>query len=92
MKYRIRQYEVHSIAYEVEAENAAEAIQMVVNGKVAPVDDSGEFHEVDTDRGLSLDDVSDDIVTEADGEALRKSGEALKDWGIPSIHSIEKIG
>jgi hypothetical protein len=90
MKYRIRQYEVHSTAYEVEAENAAEAIQQIVNGKVAPVDDSGELHEVDTDRGLSMDDLPD-CVTDNDIKALEESGDLIKEWGIPSIVSIEEI-
>ena len=53
--YEIEQYEIHVQTYEVEADNEAEAIAKLFNGKAEPVDDSLEFVEVCEDRGLPTD-------------------------------------
>lgn len=85
-QYEIEQYEIHTVKFEAEAKNEAEAIAKVFGGQATPVDDSDELIEVCEDLGMPVD------LHRSLAKQLRKLGVAVGDDVIPSIRSIEKVG
>lgn len=84
-KFRIEQYEIHTMAYEVEAATEADGVCKVLNGMAIPVDDSQEYIEVADDYGLPAD-KHRELADE-----LRSLGVSVGEVVIPSIRSIERI-
>jgi hypothetical protein len=87
MIFHVAQYQVHIQKHRVEADSKAKAIYDVLFGTSKGSTELGdaEFCEVDEDRGLPLEDdreLADELI------AL---GVRLKEWGLPSIHSVEEI-
>ena len=83
--YEIEQYELHVQTYEVEADNEAEAIAKLFNGKAEPMDDSLEYVEVCEDRGLPAEEHRELA------EELQSFGVSMDEHVIPSIRSVVKV-
>lgn len=69
-KYRIEQYEIHAMTYEVEADSEAAAITKLLDGEAEAVDDSLEYIEVAEDFGLPVDE-------------CRELADELRELGVP---------
>jgi hypothetical protein len=85
-KFEIEQYELHTMKYQVEADDKAHAIKRVFDGEADAVDDSLEYIEVAEDFGLPVDKHSD-----LAGRLCALGVDVAADV-IPSIRSIEHIG
>ena len=85
-RYEIEQYEIHTVRFEAEAKNEAEAIAKVFNGQATPIDNSNELVEVCEDLGMPVD------LHGSLAKQLRKLGVAIGEHVIPSIRSVEEIG
>jgi hypothetical protein len=83
-RYEIEQYEIHTVKFEVDAKNEAEAIAKVFGGQASPIDNSDELIEVCEDLGMPVD------LHRSLTKRLRKIGVAIGDDVIPSIRSVEK--
>jgi hypothetical protein len=84
--YRIDQYELHAMAYQIEAASEAEAIARLFAGEAEPVEQSQDFIEVADDYGLPVDEHRDLAA------ALRTLGLMRgRDDIIPSIRSIKEV-
>jgi hypothetical protein len=84
-KFRIEQYELHVLKYEIEAATEAEAIVKLLDGEAEPVDGSLEFVEVAEDFGLPVDE------NRQLAEELSALGVPVGDHIIPSIRNIEEV-
>lgn len=83
-RFRVEQYEIHVLAYEVESATGAEAINRVLGGLALPMDNSLEYVEIAEDYGLPTDEhreLADD---------LRSLGVPVG-LVIPSVRSVERI-
>jgi hypothetical protein len=83
--FEIEQFELHVMKYRVEADSEAEAIRLLFDGEVEPVEQSQDFIEVAEDVGMPVDEHRDI----ADG--LRELGVAVGETIIPSIRSIRQV-
>jgi len=92
-KYRIKQYQTQLVVYEFETTSMANAVGMVLNDDDTlngiPDSEEGMFPEIDLDHGMSCDEANG--IDEYLVENLQELGHTIE-WGIPSIHSIEKVG
>jgi hypothetical protein len=80
MKFRVQQYEVHTVSYEVEAEDTVAAIQAILNGEgdiLTPL----EYVETDETRGMSTENLSRED----------KNRLGICDDFIPTIRSVEEV-
>lgn len=84
MKFQIEQYEVHSQKYIVEADSLAEAVKKLYDEEADLVDIT-EYIEVNDDRGLPIEELS-----EEDLQGLRERGINF-DGYLPSIRKITEI-
>ena len=84
-KYQIEQYELHVLKYQITADNEAEAIAKLLNGKAEPVDNGLEFIEVADDFGLPVDE------HRQLAKQLHALGMPVGEHVIPSIRSIEEV-
>lgn len=82
--YEIEQYELHTMKYRIEADDAVEAIVKLFNGEAEAVDNSLDFIEVADERGLLVADHPELA------EKLRAQGVPAEQV-IPSIRGIEEI-
>jgi hypothetical protein len=85
-RYEIEQYEIHTVKFEAEAKNEAEAIAKVFRGEATPIDESDELIEVADDLGMPIE------LHQSLAKQLYKLGVAIGEHVIPSIRSVEKIG
>jgi hypothetical protein len=86
--YRINQREIVDSIFEVEADNLADAIEVVWNGGGAVLDT--QFVDVDDREGVSMYDSS---ISEKDREVLIKNGLVSHDWTtqLKGISKVEKL-
>ncbi len=83
--YEIEQYELHATKYLVDADDEAQAIAKLFDGKAELVEGSQELIDVADDYGLPVDEFPELA------KALQRRGVAVDEDTIPSIRSIEKI-
>ena len=83
--YEIEQYELHTTTYQVEANDAVEAIVKLLDCEADPVDNSQEYIEIADERGLLVADHPELA------EKLRTQGVPVDDQIIPSIRSVSMI-
>ena len=84
-QFEIQQYEIHTMTYQVEASNEAEAIVKLLDGAAEPVDDSLDYIEVAEDVGLPVDrhpELADQ---------LRSMGVPVDENIVPSISSVVRL-
>ncbi len=84
-RYRIEQYELHTMAYKVEASEEAEAIAKVFGGESEPVDGSLEYIEVPEAYGMPTEEFAPAVI-----ERLHELGYPCKDF-VTGIRSIEEV-
>jgi hypothetical protein len=85
-RYGIEQYEIHTVRFEVDARNQADAIAKLFGGQATPIDDSNELIGICEDLGMPVD------LHRSLAMRLRKLGVAVGEDVIPSIRSVEEIG
>lgn len=83
--YEVEQYEVHTVKYLAHAKDRAAAIMQVLNGEAELVDGSGEFIEIDEDRGMPLEDEPELY------EALQSAGARVRDDFAATIRSVCEV-
>ncbi len=84
-KFRLEQFEIHVMTYQVEAATEAEAISRLFDGEAEPVEQSQDYIEVANDHGLPA------IEHRELAEHLRALGVPVDGAVIPSIRSIEQV-
>lgn len=82
--FQVEQYEVHSMTYQIEADDVAQAIVKLFDGEGEPVANSLEYVEIADERGLW----SDEHPKLA--EQLRSHGLPV-DQVIPTIRSVSQL-
>jgi len=82
--FEITQYELHTSRYRIAAPTAAAAIKELLDGNAEMEDDSGEFVEVMTDRGLPF------VANAELGLALQELGVVVEDV-LPSIQDVRVV-
>jgi len=83
--FEIEQYEIHSMTYRVEADDAADAIVKLLDGEADQVDNSQEYIELADERGLLIADHPELA------DKLRTLGVPVDDRIIPSIRCVSVI-
>lgn len=82
--FEITQYELHTSRYRIRGTTMAEAIQKHLNGEGDMIDDSCEFVEVDTTRGMPFNEHAEL------GLSLQELGVIVEDV-IPSIQDVRVV-
>lgn len=85
-KYRVEQYELHCVAYSIDAENEADAINQLLKGEASPIDDSSEYIGIDEDMGMSVNHLNKETIDKLEYYGIDVSGDI-----VPSIRSIEQV-
>ncbi len=84
-RYRIEQYELHTMAYKVEASDEAEAIAKVFGGESEPVDGSLEYIEIPEAYGMPTEHLAPAVI-----KRLHELSYPCKDY-VAGIRCIEEI-
>ena len=85
-RFGIEQYEIHTVRFEVDARNQADAIAKLFGGQATLIDDSDELIGICEDLGMPI------ALHQSLAKRLRKLGVAVGEDVIPSIRSVKKIG
>ena len=84
--YRLEQYEIHCQAYNVTADNEADAISRLLLGEGDPIDNSLEFVEIADDHGMSVNE-NRDLADQLFDRGIIHSSDEI----IPSIRCCDEV-
>jgi hypothetical protein len=87
--FEIEQYELHAMTYRVKADTLGEAVVKLLQGHGEPLDDTLDFIQVCTDKGMTADSVPD-IATHLAQAGIDLGGLAVP--VIPSIREAYQVG